>query len=154
MGDSFPIAVASDHAGLELKDQIIQFLQGKSRRMSDFGAHSRDSVDYPDYGTLVAEAVSCRRAWRGILVCATGIGMSIVANKFPGIRAALCHELSTARLSRLHNDANVLVLGEKALETAKALDIVEAWFSTGFDGGRHSRRISKIQAIEKPGVRT
>ena len=153
MDDSSPIAIASDHAGWKLKDKIIPFLQGKGRLVSDFGTHSRDSVDYPDYGTLVAEAVSGGRVQRGILICATGIGMSIVANKFPGVRAALCHDLSTAKQSRLHNDANILVLGERVLETSQAIDIVWEWVSTGFEGGRHARRISKIHEIEKSGVK-
>lgn len=143
------IAIASDHAGLDLKDKIIKFLQDAGQPVSDFGTHNRDSVDYPDYGIPVAQAVSDGKIERGILICGSGIGMSIVANKFPGVRAALCYDPFTAKVSRLHNDANVLVLGQRVLEEKTALEIVRSWLATGFDGGRHARRLAKIEEIEK-----
>ena len=147
------IAIACDHAGVDLKDRIVRFLQESGQSVSDFGTHSRDSVDYPDYGIQVAQAVSEGKAGRGILICGTGIGMSIVANKFPGVRAALCYDPFTAKVSRLHNDANILVLGERVLEEKTALEIVRLWLTTGFDGGRHAQRLAKIHEIEKKGVR-
>ena len=149
MNGKAKIAIASDHAGLDLKDKIIKFLQETGQPVSDLGTHNRDSVDYPDYGIPVAQAVSEGKIERGILICGTGIGMSIVANKFPGVRAALCYDPFTAKVSRLHNDANVLVLGERVLEEKTALEIVRLWLSTGFDGGRHARRLTKIDEIEK-----
>lgn len=149
MNGKAKIAIASDHAGLDLKDKIIKFLQETGQPVSDLGTHNRDSVDYPDYGIPVAQAVSEGKIERGILICGTGIGMSIVANKFPGVRAALCYDPFTAKVSRLHNDANVLVLGERVLEEKTALEIVRLWLATGFDGGRHARRLTKIDEIEK-----
>jgi len=115
----------------------------------DLGAHDDRSVDYPDYAAEVASAVSEGRASRGVLLCGTGIGMSIAANKFPGVRAALVHDVTTARMSRLHNDANVLVLGGGLLGDRLLRDIVEAWFATEFEGGRHQRRLDKIAAVER-----
>jgi ribose 5-phosphate isomerase B len=149
MDGTAKIAIASDHAGLDLKNKIIKFLQETGQPVSDLGTHNRDSVDYPDYGIPVAQAVSEGKIERGILICGTGIGMSIVANKFPGVRAALCYDPFTAKVSRLHNDANVLVLGERVLEEKTALEIVRLWLATGFDGGRHERRLAKINEIEK-----
>jgi ribose 5-phosphate isomerase B len=115
MDGTAKIAIASDHAGLDLKNKIIKFLQETGQPVSDLGTHNRDSVDYPDYGIPVAQAVSEGKIERGILICGTGIGMSIVANKFPGVRAALCYDPFTAKVSRLHIDANVVVLGERVL---------------------------------------
>ncbi|HEY5594467.1 MAG TPA: ribose 5-phosphate isomerase B [Nitrospiria bacterium] len=149
MNGKAKIAIASDHAGLDLKNKIIKFLQEAGQSVSDLGTHNRDSVDYPDYGIPVAQAVSEGKIDRGILICGTGIGMSIVANKFPGVRAALCYDPFTAKVSRLHNDANVLVLGERVLEEKTAIEIVRSWLATGFDGGRHARRLAKIEEIEK-----
>lgn len=149
MDGTIKIAIASDHAGLDLKNKIIKFLQEAGQPVSDLGTHNRDSVDYPDYGIPVAQAVSEGKIDRGILICGTGIGMSIVANKFPGVRAALCYDPFTAKVSRLHNDANVLVLGERVLEEKTAIEIVRSWLATGFDGGRHARRLAKIEEIEK-----
>ncbi|MEK6683776.1 MAG: ribose 5-phosphate isomerase B [Nitrospirota bacterium] len=143
------IAIASDHAGVDLKDRIVKCLQGLGQPVEDLGTNNQDSVDYPDYGLQVAQAVSEGTVERGILICGTGIGMSIVANKFPGVRAALCQDLFTAEVSRRHNDANVLVLGGRVLEGKMALEIVQRWLATGFDGGRHARRLAKIEAIEK-----
>ena len=142
------IAIASDHAGVDLKNDIAQLLRQLQHEPIDFGVHNRDSVDYPDYGIPVAEAASEGKAERGILICGTGIGMSIVANKFPHVRAALCYDLFTAKISRLHNDANILVLGGRVLDYNKAREIVPLWLTTGFDGGRHERRLKKIEEIE------
>lgn len=143
------IVIASDHAGVDLKDKILKLLKELHHEVADFGVHNRDSADYPDYGIPVAEAVSEGKAERGILICGTGIGMSIVANKFPRVRAALCYDPFTAKISRLHNDANILVLGERVLEDKRALEMVKLWLSTGFDGGRHERRLKKIEEIEQ-----
>jgi len=142
------IAIASDHAGIDLKTQIVELLKKLRYDVKDFGVHNRDSADYPDYGIPVAEAVSEGRIERGVLICGTGIGMSIVANKFPRVRAALCHDPFTAKVSRLHNDANILVLGQRVLEVPTALEIVKVWLDTGFEGGRHERRLKKIAEIE------
>jgi ribose 5-phosphate isomerase B len=143
------VAIASDHAGLDLKLKIVALLKQLGCAVSDYGTHSRDSVDYPDYGITVAEAVSEGKVQRGVLICGTGVGMSIVANKFPGVRASLCYDAFTAKVSRLHNDANILVLGERVLEEKTALEIVRLWLTTGFDGGRHERRLKKIEEIER-----
>src|SRR3989304_1636785 len=118
----FMIAIGSDHGGLDLKEKIKTFLIERKIEIEDLGTVKRESVDYPDYGIKVSKLVSEGKAERGILVCGTGIGMSIVANKFPRVRAALCHDPFTAKISRLHNDANVLVLGERVLEDKRALE--------------------------------
>lgn len=143
------IAIASDHAGRELKEEITTLLKEKGMEVVDYGVDNPESVDYPDYGIKVARAVSKGLAERGILSCGTGIGMSIVANKFPDVRAALCNDMYTARMSRLHNDANILVLGGRTLEKEIALLMVDAWLKTGFEGGRHQRRLDKIKDLEK-----
>lgn len=148
------IAIASDHAGIDLKNTLVELLKNLGHEVVDFGAHNRDSVDYPDYGIPVAEQVSEGKVDRGVLICGTGIGMSIVANKFPHVRAALCHDPFTAKVSRQHNDANILVLGQRVLEEEKAQEITRIWLDTGFEGGRHERRIRKIEDIEsQPAVR-
>lgn len=143
------IAIAADQGGLELKEEIAVLLREKGIEVIDFGVDNPGSVDYPDYGIRVAVAVSDGVADRGILSCGTGIGMSIVANKFPRIRAALCHDLYTAEMSRLHNDANILVLGGRTLNKDVALSMVETWLNTGFEGGRHQIRLDKINALEQ-----
>ena len=143
------IAIASDHAGCELKESIAAFLKEKGIDVTDYGVDNPESVDYPDYGIKVADSVSKGRAEMGILSCGTGIGMSIVANKFPNVRAALCYDMYTARMSRLHNDANILVLGGRLLEKEVALLMVDTWLKTGFEGGRHQRRLDKISKLEK-----
>jgi ribose 5-phosphate isomerase B len=149
MSPTNPIVIASDHAGVALKDKVVRMVHDElGYEIKDLGTFSEDSVDYPDYGILVGRAVSSGEAERGILICGTGIGMSIIANKFPGVRAALCHNEVTARLSREHNDANVLVLGERVTGQAVALEAVRVWFRTDFEGGRHQRRIDKIRGIE------
>jgi ribose 5-phosphate isomerase B len=128
---------------------VIDTLAALGVQCRDLGAHDDRSVDYPDYAAEVGEAVSAGRAPRGVLLCGTGIGMSITANKFPGVRAALVHDVTTARMSRLHNDANVLVLGGGLLGERLLRDIVEVWFATEFEGGRHQRRLDKITAVER-----
>jgi ribose 5-phosphate isomerase B len=143
------VAIGSDHAGVELKEHIIALLKTMGLKHMDLGTNSSQSVDYPDFGERVAMAVVNGEAERGILICGTGIGMSIVANKINGIRAALCGDCFSARMSRLHNDANVLVLGGRVIGMALAEDIARAWLETPFDGGRHARRLDKIALIEE-----
>lgn len=143
------IAIGSDHAGLELKEYIKQVLAGGDYEVTDYGTNSPQSVDYPDYGFKVARAVAGGEADRGILVCGTGMGMSVVANKVKGIRAALAFDTYTAVQSRKHLDANVLVLGERVTGKGLAEEIVRSWLSAEFEGGRHSGRIAKIEAFEK-----
>lgn len=143
------ITVASDHAGFEFKNHILRYLAENKVASLDLGTENNHSVDYPDYARKVAELISGGKIDRGILICGTGIGMSIVANKFTGIRAALCHNVETAEASRRHNDANILVLGSRVLTETVALSIVETWLNTSFDGGRHQNRVDKIHEIEK-----
>ena len=143
------IVIASDHAGLQLKEKVVKVVREMGEIEEDLGTFSCESVDYPDYAFKVAEAVSEGRAERGVLICGTGIGMCIAANKFPGIRAALCHDLFTARMSRLHNDANILVLAGRLLEPNLATEMVREWLKTPFEGGRHQKRLDKITEIEE-----
>ena len=143
------IAIGSDHAGFHLKEKIKEFLVSKGHEVIDFGTESHNSTHYPLPARDVALAVQRGDAERGILVCGTGIGMSITANKFRGIRAALCLNEYMARMSRLHNDANVLCLGDRVLGEELALSIVEVWLETPFEGGRHRRRIELIAEIER-----
>ncbi len=161
------VAIGCDHGGLELKEGIVSLLNSQGLEIIDMGtgdccseaglpadgkpaaAGRPASVDYPDYGAKVAKAVSAGEVDRGILVCGTGIGMSIVANKFPGVRAALCHDAFTARMSRMHNDANILAIGGRVTGREVALDMVNIWLFTPFEGGRHQRRLDKISDIEK-----
>jgi ribose 5-phosphate isomerase B len=146
---SMKVVIGSDHAGLELKREVISLLRENGTDCVDAGTDTLQSVDYPDFGEKVSEAVSSGHAERGILICGTGIGMSIVANKFANVRAALCNDLFTARMSRLHNDANILVIGGRIVGKDLAREIVQTWFSTSFEGGRHARRLEKIREIEK-----
>ena len=143
------IALGADHGGWELKEAIKSQVQELGHHIQDFGTHDETSVDYPEYGEAVASAVAEGKADRGILVFGTGIGMSMVANKHPGIRAALCHDLFTARLSREHNDANILVLGGRVIGKGLALEMVKVWLETEFLGGRHSRRLQRIREWEE-----
>jgi len=143
------IAIGCDHAGVELKKEIISLLNNLRIDYIDFGTDRSESVDYPDFGEKVSMAVSKGEIERGILICGTGIGMSIVANKFPGIRASLCNELFTAKMSRRHNDANILVLGGRVVGSDLAKEIVQTWVSTPFEGERHCRRLDKITRIEE-----
>jgi ribose 5-phosphate isomerase B len=142
------VAIGCDHAGVSMKNEIIPILSELDIEWEDFGTKDEESVDYPDFGEKVSEVVSKGLVDRGILICGTGIGMSIVANKFPGIRAALCQEDYSAKMSRLHNDANILVLPGRIINADVAKAIVKTWFTTSFEGGRHQRRIDKIKAIE------
>jgi ribose 5-phosphate isomerase B len=143
------LAIGCDHGGFELKEEILKFIKTVANiEVSDLGPAGKESVDYPDYGKKVSEAVSKGSMDRGILICGTGIGMSIVANRYPKVRAALCHDHFTAQMSRLHNDANVLVMGERVIGKGVALEIVKTWLETEFEGGRHRKRLDKIQEIE------
>jgi ribose 5-phosphate isomerase B len=143
------IAVGSDHAGYELKEKIETHLIEREKDIEDYGTNGNDSVDYPDFAVAVAEAVSKGKIDRGILVCGTGIGMSIAANKFPNVRAALCYDVYSAEMSRKHNNANILVLAGRVLDIGVALKMVDAWLKTEFEGGRHKNRLDKISEIEK-----
>jgi RpiB/LacA/LacB family sugar-phosphate isomerase len=143
------IALGSDHGGVELKDFLAGVLRSKNIDVEDFGTQGPESVDYPDFGRQVAQQVSRGAADRGILICTTGIGMSILANKYPGIRAALVQDLETARTSREHNDINILVLAGAKTDPVLASQILEIWLETRFAGGRHQRRIDKITEIER-----
>jgi len=142
------IAIGCDHAGVELKKEILSLLHDLHIECLDYGTDGHQSVDYPDFGEKVSEAVSSQKIERGILICGTGIGMSIVANKFPGVRASLCNELFTAKMSRLHNDANILVLGGRIVGKDLAKEIVKTWILTPFEGERHTKRLMKISHIE------
>lgn len=142
------IALACDHGGLNLKNKIGAYLKEKNYEVIDFGTDAFDSCDYPDYALPAAEAVANGECERGILVCSTGIGVSIVANKVPGVRCAHCHDVYCAEFTRRHNNANMLALGEKVVGEGYAMFIVDAFLSTDFEGGRHSRRVDKITAIE------
>ncbi len=143
------VVIGSDHGGYHLKENIKGFLAELGIQCRDLGTHSQDPVDYPDYGRPVAEVVARGDYDLGILVCGTGIGMSIVANKVPGIRAALCHDVFSARVTREHNDSNVLCLGGRVLGSELARTIVKTWLEAEFTGGRHARRVNKILAMEK-----
>ena len=144
------IAVGSDHAGYALKTETIARLTGAGHEVLDLGTDSAEiSVDYPLFGRAVGEAVAEGRAERGVCVCGTGIGIGMAANKVRGIRAAVVHDSTTALLARRHNDANVLCLGERTTGRAEAIDAVDAFFTTGFDGGRHQRRIDQITDQER-----
>jgi len=143
------IAIGSDHRGYRLKETFKTHLSKLGHRLSDFGCSSEDSVDYPDFALQVARAVSRRSAGLGILICSSGVGMSITANKVRGVRAALCfNELMAAR-SRQHNDANVLCLGADYIARSKALRILDAWLKAEFESGRHRRRLGKIRKQEQ-----
>jgi ribose 5-phosphate isomerase B len=142
------IALGSDHAGFELKEDLRAYLAELKIEALDLGTYSEDSVDYPDVAVKVAEKVARGEVERGLLICGTGIGMSIVANRFAGVRAALCHDLYTARISREHNDANILALGGRLIGKGLAREILKVWLETEFQGGRHERRIRKIAALE------
>ena len=143
------IAIGSDHAGFSVKETIRRYLESAGYAVSDLGTSSEESVDYPDYGKAVGERVVSKQAHFGIAVCGTGIGISIAANKVPGVRAALAHDVHTARLAREHNDANVLALGGRVVTGEAAVAMVQVFLTTAYLGGRHQRRLDKITAIEK-----
>ena len=142
------IAIASDHGGFDLKESIIAHLLNTGWEVDDLGPHSGDSVDYPDFGIKLAEEVSDKKVERGIVICGTGIGMSIVVNRFPGIRGTLCSDVFTAKLCREHNDSNILVMGGRVIGKGLAAEIVNTWLNTPFEGGRHQRRLDKINQID------
>ncbi|MBU3127372.1 ribose 5-phosphate isomerase B [Clostridium tagluense] len=143
------IALGSDHGGLNLKKHIILHLESKNIEVTDLGTYTEDSCDYPDYALKVANGVVEEQFELGILICGTGIGIGIAANKVPGIRAALCHDTFSAHASREHNNANILTLGERVIGVGLALDIVDAFINAKFQGERHQKRINKITEIEK-----
>jgi ribose 5-phosphate isomerase B len=143
------VAVGADHAGFPVKEIIREFLQKAGYLVDDLGTWSEESVDYPDYGKAVGECVASHKDLFGIAVCGTGMGISIAANKVRGIRAAVAHDVSTARLAREHNDANVLALGGRVVSGSQAIEMVQTFLNTAFAGGRHSRRVEKIAIIEQ-----
>jgi len=143
------IVISADHGGYELKQQIIEFLIAQGHQVQDLGTHGPESVDYPDLAAPLARAVAAGEFERGILICGTGIGMSIAANKVPGARAALCTDCYMAHLAREHNDAQILCLGGRVLGPGIALDIVQVFLSSEFTGGRHARRVDKIGKLEE-----
>lgn len=143
------VAIGSDHRGFDMKTKIIQILEAKGIEVEDEGTTGTESVDYPDFAAVVAGKVSCGQVDRGILICGTGIGMAIVANKFPGVRAAPCHDELTAEMSRRHNDLNVLCLSADMLSERRVGRLIDIWIDTEFEGGRHSRRVDKIAELER-----
>lgn len=145
------IAIGSDHGGFLLKQEVMKYLAEKGLEYKDFGTYTEDSCDYPVYGEAVARAVASGECERGIVICGTGIGISISANKVHGIRAALCGDCYSAEYTRRHNDANVLALGARVLGSGLALKIVETFLTTEFEGGRHARRVAMISDIESRG---
>ncbi len=136
--------IGTDHAGFEIKPFVVEYLQKKGIEVEDLGTYSTDSVDYPDFAHKVAEAVLANPESKGILICGSGIGMSLAANKHRGIRAALCHDYYTAQMARMHNDANVLCFGARIVGLGVVESILDAWLNTEFEGGRHQRRVEKI----------
>jgi ribose 5-phosphate isomerase B len=142
------IALGADHAGYHIKEAIRQFLEDAGYPVDDLGTWSEESVDYPDYGKSVADRVASHQDVYGIAVCGTGMGISIAANKVAGIRAAVAHNVDTARLAREHNDANILAMGGRVVSGAQAIEMVQAFLSATFAGGRHARRVEKITQIE------
>jgi RpiB/LacA/LacB family sugar-phosphate isomerase len=142
------IVIAADHGGFELKEAVKNHLFGMGYAVTDEGTDSDQAVDYPDFGARAAAKVASGQFQRGILLCGSGVGMSIVANRFPGVRAALCLDEETARLSRQHNDANMLVLAGRKTDPERAFRIVQTWLSTPFEGGRHQRRLDKIRDLK------
>ena len=143
------LAIGSDHGGFRLKEAIKTYLLAHDYEVTDFGTESEDSCDYPDFALPVAEAVAKGEYDRGILICGTGIGIGIVANKVKGVRAALCHDTFSAEACRNHNDANILTMGERIVGGGLALKIVETFLNSDFEGGRHQRRVDKIKALEE-----
>ena len=143
------IAIASDHGGFSLKVDIVSFLKELGYEVNDMGPKNQNSVDYPDYGIRIAQAVTQNTDSRGIVICGTGIGMSIVVNRFTGIRGTLCSDLYTAKLCREHNDSNILIMGGRVVGHGLAREIVKVWLSTPFEGGRHQKRLDKINQFDK-----
>ncbi|AOV08838.1 ribose 5-phosphate isomerase B [Sporosarcina ureilytica] len=142
------IAISSDHGGNKLRQEIIQLLEERGVEYEDFGPKTDESVDYPDYASPVSDGVATGQFERGILICGTGIGMSIAANKVKGVRCALVHDVFSAKATREHNDTNVLAMGERVIGAGLAREIVATWLDTDFEGGRHARRLEKLQKLE------
>lgn len=147
-GIKLKIAISSDHGGNNLRKEIMGLLEELGFEYEDFGPKDDSSVDYPDYAQPVSEGVAAGKFDKGILICGTGIGMSIAANKVKGIRCALVHDVFSAKATRCHNDSNIIAMGERVIGAGLAREIVAAWLQTDFEGGRHERRIEKITAIE------
>lgn len=145
-----PVAIACDHAGYDLKQELCKELARLGREVLDLGTNGRESVDYPDFAQALVKAIEDERAARGVLVCGSGIGISIAANRSPKIRAAPCHDTTSTRLARLHNDANVLALGARLVGSEVALDCLRIFLETPFEGGRHERRVAKLSANGDP----
>jgi ribose 5-phosphate isomerase B len=143
------IAVACDHGGYKLKQAVIQELKNMGHEVEDYGTYNEESCDYPDYAAKAAKAVASGECEKGVVICGTGIGVSITANKVKGIRCALCHDVYSAKKTRQHNDANMLAMGARVIGEGLALEIVDAFFTSEFEGGRHVRRIEKMMALEK-----
>jgi ribose 5-phosphate isomerase B len=144
--ETLAVIIGCDHAAIELKTKIKKYLAALDIQVEDVGTHSPSSVDYPDFGQAVASRVASAEFARGILLCGTGIGMSICANRYANVRAALCNDLFSCQMSRKHNDANVLVIGARVVGEALALAMVQTWLETPFEGGRHQERLTKIEA--------
>ena len=142
------IGVASDHAGFEMKEKVREYLESEGHRIEDFGCYKTESCDYPDYARKLCRAILKNECERGVLICGTGLGMSYTANRFRGIRAALCVNTFMAEMARAHNDANVLVLGSRVIGFDAGREIVDVWMKTPFEGGRHLRRICKIDELD------
>jgi ribose 5-phosphate isomerase B len=142
------IIIGADHAGFSLKEAVKPYLTDRNFLITDVGAYSDEPVDYPDFGSRVAARIASDEFKRGILVCGSGVGMTIIANKYPGVRAVFCLDEETARLSRLHNDANILVLAGRRTDPDAAKKIIRTWLNTPFEGGRHQRRLDKIADVE------
>lgn len=149
MPEKLKVAIGSDHAGYVLKESVRAYLADKGCEVEDCGVHSEQPADYPDYAAKVAALVAAHQAASGILICGTGLGVAIAANKTPGIRAATCNNTLLARFAREHNDANVLAMGGRIVAPAEAKRIVDTWFDTAFAGGRHEQRVEKITALEE-----
>lgn len=147
------LAIGADHGGYKLKEEIKKYLEEKEIEYKDFGTYSEERVDYPDIAKEVSKAVQTKKCDKGILICRSGYGMSMVANKFKGVRSTPCFEETAAKFSRMHNDANVLALGADYVTTSKAIQIVRMWLATEFEGGRHSERLALIEEIEKENMK-
>lgn len=143
------IAIGCDHGGLELKDFIVEYLKNEGYDVKDFGIYENKSVDYPDIAKKVCESILAGECGNGILICGTGIGMSIAANKFHGIRAAVCGDIYSAKMTKIHNNANVITMGARVIGQETAREIVNAWLTNEYEGGRHQNRLDKIAEIEK-----
>ncbi len=141
--------IATDHAGVDLKNYTAELLRARGHDVVDLGPHSSDRVDYPDYAALLCEKVVAKCDTHGILICGSGIGMSMAANAFKGIRAALCHDAYTATMARAHNDANVLCFGERVVGYGVAESMIDAWLDTEFESGRHANRVLKIESLKE-----